>query len=85
MYSSFSMPLNIKFFSILISDRKKCKHFIQELQLGYLNQCHAGETITVETAQQDGICYARGIGPGGDERFDCSLSLSALAGGAAPF
>ena len=60
-------------------------HFIQELQLGYLNQCHAGETITVETAQQDGICYARGIGPGGDERFDCSLSLSALAGGAAPF
>ena len=32
MYFSFSMPLNIKFFSILISDRKKSKHFIQELQ-----------------------------------------------------
>ena len=52
--------------------------FIQELQIGYLDQCHAGETITVETAAQDDVLYARGVGPGGAERFDCALTLAPL-------
>lgn len=49
--------------------------YIAEFQLGYLAECRAGETITVESASDGGALYARGAGAGGDERFDCMLRL----------
>ncbi len=49
--------------------------FVREFQIGYLNQCRAGETIAVETAEEQGIYYAGGIGPKGDGRFRCALRL----------
>lgn len=49
--------------------------YISELQIGYLNQCRAGETITVETACEDAVYYARGLGPGGERRFRCAIRL----------
>ena len=52
--------------------------YVRELQIGYVNQCHAGETITVETAEEDGRLYARGMGADGSERFDCVLTLADL-------
>ena len=52
--------------------------YVRELQMGYVNQCHAGETIAVETAEADGRLYARGMGADGSERFDCVLALADL-------
>lgn len=49
--------------------------YVSELQIGYLNQCRAGETITVETACEDAVYYARGLGPGGEGRFRCVIRL----------
>lgn len=49
--------------------------YISELQISYLNQCRAGETVTVETARQDGTFYARGLGANGDGRFRCAIRL----------
>lgn len=49
--------------------------FVHEFQIGYLNQCRAGETITVETAGADGVRFARGLGPDGDGRFEFTLRL----------
>lgn len=49
--------------------------FLSELQISYTNQCRAGETITVETAVEADQCWVRGVGPDGDQRFDCCLTL----------
>ena len=49
--------------------------FVRECRLSYLDQCMAGERLTLETGEQDGALYARGLGPEGDERFACSLTL----------
>lgn len=54
--------------------------FVRELQIGYLAQCRAGETLAIETACQDGVHYARGVGPDGAGRFECSLRLSEAGG-----
>lgn len=52
--------------------------FISEFQVGYLDQCKAGELLTVETACQEGVHYARGLGPDGSGRFECSICLEEL-------
>lgn len=49
--------------------------FVRECRLSYLDQCMAGERLTLETGEQDGALYARGLGPEGDERFACSFTL----------
>lgn len=49
--------------------------FVRECRLSYLDQCMAGERLTLETGEQDGALYARGLGPAGDERFACSVTL----------
>lgn len=49
--------------------------YVGELQIGYLNQCRAGETLTVETACEGGAYYARGLGPDGERRFHCAIRL----------
>lgn len=52
--------------------------FVHEFQIGYLNQCRAGETVLLETACQEEIHYVRGSGSGGDTRFECSFRLKEL-------
>jgi len=49
--------------------------YVRECRLSYLDQCMAGERLTLETGDQDGVLYARGLGPAGDERFACSVTL----------
>lgn len=49
--------------------------FVRECRLSYLDQCMAGERLTLETGEQEGTLYARGLGPAGDERFTCSFTL----------
>lgn len=56
-------------------ERELAGRYVSELQIGYLGQCRAGETITVETACADGTHYACGTGPAGDVRFRCALRL----------
>ena len=59
-------------------ERMPRSRYIRELQIGYINQCHAGETIRVETAAEADRLYARGTGEDGSERFDCVLTLADL-------
>ena len=49
--------------------------FVRECKISFVNQCMAGEKLTLETGGQDGTLYARGLGPAGDERFTCSFTL----------
>lgn len=49
--------------------------FVQELQIGYLAQCRAGETLWIDTGEADGVLYAQGCGPAGDARFRCAVTL----------
>ena len=52
--------------------------FVSSFQVGYVGECHAGETISIHTAQQGDTLYAQGVGGEGDERFDFSLTLAPL-------
>lgn len=54
--------------------------FVRELQIGYLNQCRAGETLRVQTGEDNGVLCAQGLGPEGDERFRCAVTLGELPG-----
>ncbi len=61
--------------ALRLEDRLAGK-FVSGLQIGYINQCRAGETLTLSTAVLGDECWARGTGPEGKERFDCMLVLS---------
>lgn len=51
-------------------------HFVRTCQISYLNQCLAGERLTLEAgAGEGGVLFARGLGPAGDGRFACSFAL----------
>lgn len=54
--------------------------FVQEFQIGYLNQCLAGESLTLETGEEEGSLCVRGVGPGGEGRFQCTVRLAPEAG-----
>lgn len=54
--------------------------FVRSLQIGYVSECQAGETIFVDTAVRGDELFARGEGEQGDERFDFTLALDALPG-----
>ena len=58
-------------------------HFVQELQIGYLNQCRAGETLQIDTGEADGVLFAQGSGSEGDGRFRCAVTLGESPGGPA--
>lgn len=52
--------------------------FVSSLQIGYLKECMAGESIDVlKTESGDGV-YILGAGQGGDTRFDALLTLDNL-------
>ena len=52
--------------------------FVRSLQIGYVNECQAGETIFVDTAARGNDLFARGEGEDGTERFDFCLTLADL-------
>lgn len=52
--------------------------FVRSLQIGYVNECRAGETIWVDTAARGDELLARGSGEDGVERFEFSLTLAEL-------
>lgn len=52
--------------------------FVRSLQIGYVNECRAGETILVDTAVRGDELFARGEGGDGAERFEFSLTLADL-------
>lgn len=52
--------------------------FVRSLQIGYVNECRAGETIWVDTAARGDELLARGSGEDGVERFEFSLTLADL-------
>lgn len=50
--------------------------FVSSLQVGYLAECRAGETLDIHTSEADGTWYVRGCGDGGEARFDAALELT---------
>ena len=58
--------------------------FVRSLQIGYVNECQAGETIFVDTAARGDELFARGEGEDGTERFDFCMTLGELQEGAPP-
>lgn len=52
--------------------------FVRSFQIGYLSECMAGETLSIDTAARGDELFARGVGEDGVERFDCALTLADL-------
>jgi acyl-ACP thioesterase len=52
--------------------------FVRQFQIGYVGECHAGETIAIDTAVRGDEWFARGEGEDGGERFDFALTLAEL-------
>ena len=50
--------------------------FVSSLQVGYLAECQAGETLELYTEEQDGLWYVHGTDAEGKKRFDGALGLS---------
>lgn len=52
--------------------------YVRAMQIDYLSECQAGETLWVDTAIQGDELCARGVGEDGTERFDFSLTAGEL-------
>lgn len=52
--------------------------FVSSLQIGYIKECMAGESIDVRRAENEDGVYILGAGPEGDTRFDALLTLDNL-------
>ena len=52
--------------------------FVRSLQIGYVNECRAGEAIWGDTAARGDELLARGEGEDGGERFEFALNLADL-------
>lgn len=52
--------------------------YVRSIQLDYVSECMAGETVTINTAAEGSCLYARGVGGDGTERFLCVLTLEKL-------
>lgn len=52
--------------------------FVSSLQIGYLRECMAGESVDVWKAETGDGIYVLGAGQGGDPRFDALLTLDKL-------
>lgn len=53
-------------------------NFVSSMQIGYLNECRAGETLQLATGCGDGVWYVLGDDEAGKARFSASLTLSPL-------
>ena len=56
--------------------------FVSQLQVDYLAECMAGETISLTAGEAEGQWYVRGAGPEGKSRFEGAVTLSPLDSGA---
>lgn len=52
--------------------------FVSSLQVGYLAECMAGETIELYTGQAGGLWYVHGADQAGKSRFDSAVELAEL-------
>lgn len=52
--------------------------FVSELQIGYLAECRAGETLELSAAQDGDAWYVHGVDGAGRPRFDGFLRLAEL-------
>ena len=52
--------------------------FVSQVQIGYLKECRAGETIRLSAGRQGDTFYVQGDGGEGKPRFDAALTLSPL-------
>ena len=52
--------------------------FVSSLQVGYLAECVAGETIELYTGQAGGLWYVHGADQAGKSRFDSAVELAEL-------
>lgn len=64
-------------------DRLGQEHYVSALQVDYLAECMAGETITLLTGVQDGLHYVQGADETGKSRFEGAVTLTPLDSGAA--
>lgn len=53
--------------------------FVSSLQVGYLAECLAGETLELYTGQKDGLWYVHGADQTGKSRFDSAVELADTA------
>lgn len=49
--------------------------FVRALHIDYLQECRAGETLTLEGCRSDGISFFRGVDAQGEARFQGALTL----------
>lgn len=59
-------------------ERRDPGTFVRSVQIGYVNECRAGETIRLAAASQGEQRFVRGEGLDGGERFDFALKLESL-------
>lgn len=52
--------------------------FVSSLQVGYLHECRAGETVDLYTGQEGESYYVHGADSSGQGRFDAALSLEKI-------
>lgn len=52
--------------------------YVSALQVDYLAECMAGETITLFSGEQDGLRYVRGADAAGKSRFEGAVTLTPL-------
>ena len=54
--------------------------FVSSLQIGYLHECRAGETVGLYTGREGGTYFVHGADEAGVSRFDGALTLEPLPG-----
>lgn len=52
--------------------------FVSSLQLGYLAECRAGETVSLFTAQDAALHYVHGADEAGRSRFDAAAAITGI-------
>ncbi len=61
-------------------DKRPHGVFMQEIIISYVNECFAGEQLSLYRGKADGKLYIHGIGPDGTDRFDCIIRMSSEEG-----
>jgi acyl-ACP thioesterase len=54
--------------------------FLQEITMSYVDECFAGEEISIYRGKADGYIFIHGVGPDGSDRFDCKIKMSSDEG-----
>lgn len=54
--------------------------FMQEILISYVGECFAGETLRIQRGKAGGRLFIHGVGPAGDDRFDCTIRMSSDEG-----